>query len=48
METTEKRVPVRIPKDLYDRLVALATEENRSLNGQILSLIKDRVEGVAK
>lgn len=36
----KKRVVLRLSPDLYDRLVALADGEERSLHGQVVWLIK--------
>jgi hypothetical protein len=40
---TYKSLMVRIPTDLLESFKALAAEQRRSLNAQLLCLIEDRV-----
>jgi hypothetical protein len=37
---TEKRITVRLPADLHEILLALAKDQERSLNGQIVFLLR--------
>jgi hypothetical protein len=37
---TEKRITIRMPRDLYDRLSAWAEREHRSLQGQLIHLVE--------
>lgn len=39
----EKKMTLRLPKDLYDRLIVLAQEDTRSLNGEIIALLRSAV-----
>ena len=40
----EHRFVVRLPKDLFEQLKDIAAGENRSLNGQIVNILKETVE----
>jgi hypothetical protein len=40
-----KNLMLRIPTDLLESFKALAAEQRRSLNAQLLCLIEDRVQG---
>jgi len=41
---TYKNLMLRIPTDLLESFKALAAEERRSLNAQLLCMIEDRVQ----
>lgn len=43
METEEVSVSVRFPADLRDALKALAKRENRSMNAQVIYLLRQAV-----
>lgn len=43
METEEVSVSVRFPADLRDALKALAKRENRSMNAQVVYLLRQAV-----
>ena len=45
---TNTEVHVRLPTDLHAALVKLAREEARSLNGQIVYLLRKAIEQPAK
>jgi hypothetical protein len=36
----EKPITVRLPENIYNEIVKLATSEHRSLNGQIIFLLE--------
>lgn len=36
----EKKITIRIPDDLHEALVALAKQDTRSLNGEIIALLR--------
>ncbi|MEU9139185.1 Arc family DNA-binding protein [Streptomyces sp. NPDC048404] len=36
----EKRITVRLPHELHDRLAALAKRDRRSVNGEIVHLLE--------
>jgi len=38
-----KRVSLRLPDELHKALKELATQENRSLNGQIIYILKEYI-----
>jgi hypothetical protein len=38
-----KKLTIRLPKELHDRLVALAEQDTRSLNGEIVALLRAAV-----
>lgn len=40
-----KAILVRMPPEMYDRLVALSKKEDRSVTAQVRSLIADRLGG---
>lgn len=40
---TEKKITIRIPADLHDKLIKLAEQDTRSLNGEIIALLKEAV-----
>ena len=39
-QETEKRITIRMPRDLYDRLAAWAEREHRSLQGQLIHIVE--------
>ena len=41
-----KKITLRIPDDLHQELCLIAEEQERSLNGQILYLLRQRTEGL--
>ena len=41
MSDSVKHVSVRIPADIHEQVTASATEDLRSLNSQIVSLLRD-------
>lgn len=43
-EPTEKRLTIRLPRDVYTRLDDVAEEELRSLNAQIVVLLTEALE----
>lgn len=36
----EKKLTLRLPKDLHDRLIRAANEDTRSLNGEVIALLR--------
>lgn len=41
MKKTDKRLDFRLPEDLLARLTALATEHERSINGELLWMLRE-------
>lgn len=41
---TDKKITVRMPADLHERLVELADADTRSLNAEILVLLREAIE----
>jgi hypothetical protein len=39
------RLMLRLPRDLHDAIYAMAHAEQRSLNGQIIYLLRRAIEG---
>ncbi len=37
----EKKITIRIPADLHQELVEASEQDNRSLNGEIITLLKE-------
>lgn len=37
----EKKITIRIPADLHEKLVKLAEQDTRSLNGEIVALLRE-------
>lgn len=44
MDTTDKKITVRMPSDLHEKLAQLAQTDTRSLNAEILVLLREAVE----
>ena len=44
METQLKRIDLRMPEPLYDQLVATANADTRSLNAEIVALLKEALK----
>ncbi len=44
----EKKITIRIPADLHEKLVRLAEQDTRSLNGEIVALLREATEKRAK
>ena len=44
MERQEKSVSIRFPVDLLEQLKQVAQENNRSLNGEVIMLVRTHVE----
>lgn len=40
MDEEEKRITVRLPEELHDRLATQARRERRSVNGEIVHLLE--------
>ena len=40
----EKKITIRIPADLHQELVEVSEQDNRSLNGEIITLLKEAIE----
>lgn len=47
-EKSRKQVPLRITKDLYDKLMKMASDDFRSLNGEIEYILTMAVRHRAK
>lgn len=39
----EKKVTIRIPDDLHQALVKLSEQDTRSLNGEIIALLREAI-----
>lgn len=46
MEQTPKAFTLRLPADLYEPIAALAVQERRSLQGQVLHLLDQALEAL--
>lgn len=44
----EKKITIRIPADLHQELVEVSEQDNRSLNGEIITLLKDAIDAHKK
>jgi len=44
-ETEHKTISLRLPLDVWDALVALADLQDRSLNAQIVRILRREIEG---
>ena len=44
MNAQEKSVSIRFPVDLLEQLKQVARENNRSLNGEVLTIVRTHVE----
>lgn len=44
----EKKITIRIPDDLHQRLVETAKSDTRSLNAEIIVLLKEALEARCK
>ena len=48
MEKSEKSVSIRFPVDLLEDMRKIARENNRSLNGEVLTALRAHVERTKK
>lgn len=39
----EKKITIRIPPDLHESLIRLAEQDTRSLNGEIIALLREAI-----
>lgn len=39
----EKKITIRIPPDLHEHLARLAEQDTRSLNGEIVALLREAI-----
>jgi len=44
MKREAKKFLLRMPDDLYDKLKALAEKNSRSVNGEILNILKNKLK----
>ena len=44
-EKQEKSVSIRFPVSLLDALRKIAKEDNRSLNGEVITILQDYISG---
>lgn len=43
MAETEKKYPLRLPAEIYDAIAALADEDRRSVNAEIVVLLEEAI-----
>lgn len=41
---SEKKLTIRIPQDIHEKLTQLAQQDTRSLNAEIIVLLKEAIE----
>lgn len=44
----EKKITIRIPAELHEKLIKAAEQDTRSLNGEIIALLREAIAGRAK